>query len=179
MRLRIVYSCYGGAHSSPVAAAIHLGQLPRQTIPPKEKFLELQLFDRTTSEQHGELRHIGVDDKGNEVYVLGRGPRGAAVVRALMSGVNLMGGTAHDIKIIDTLPTVNLWMRIGGLFSRRFGWVFIGRPLVLHGIRRAYPRLVQLVELVERTLAEGWPAETGDHTGEALKKFLCIPEKTN
>ncbi|NMB17417.1 MAG: DUF3189 family protein, partial [Firmicutes bacterium] len=25
--MKIIYSCYGGTHSSPVAAAIHLGRL--------------------------------------------------------------------------------------------------------------------------------------------------------
>src|SRR5690625_2236785 len=136
MRLRIVYSCYGGAHSSPVAAAIHLGLLPRTVVPRKDAFLQLKLFDQTTAEDHGNISHIGVDNLGNEVYALGRGPSGSAMERALMSGVRIAGGSAHNVKVVDTLPTVNLLMRIGGFLSRGFGWVAIGRPIVLYGIRR-------------------------------------------
>lgn len=178
MRLRIIYSCYGGAHSSPVAAAIHLGHLPRTAVPPKEMFLRLKLFDRTTAKQHGDLMHIGIDNQGNQIYVLGRGPSGSSMERAFMSGVRLAGGFVHDIKFVDTLPTVNFWMRIGGFLSRALGWVVVGRPIVLYGIRRAYPRLVRLVEHVERNLADGWPVEMGRSGKGTHRPFAGIPEKT-
>ena len=51
--MKVIYSCYGGAHSSPVAAAIHLGKLPEERVPDAEALLQLPRFDRVDSEKHG------------------------------------------------------------------------------------------------------------------------------
>lgn len=151
--MHIVYTCYGGAHSSPVAAAVHLGRLPRHRRPAAEELLSLPLFDRTDSRDHGFLQSVGVDEQNNAVYVLGRGRGGKSVLRALQSGFTLAGGNDGEILLVDTLVAVNAWMRIGGFLSRALGWVRIGRPIVIYGTQRAFPNLVRLVEEVEARLA--------------------------
>lgn len=150
--MHIVYTCYGGAHSSPVAAAVHLGRLPRHRTPAAAELLALPLFDRTDSRGHGVLYEVGVDEGGNPVYVLGRGRAGTSVLRALQSGYALAGGAQGELLFVDTLQAVNAWMRIGGFLSRAMGWVRLGRPIVIYGTRRAYPRLVRLVAEVEARL---------------------------
>lgn len=150
--MRIVYTCYGGTHSSPVAAAVHLGQLPRDRIPSPSELLSLLLFDRTTSRQHGTIRPMGTDRLGHSIYVLGRGQGGESIIRAVRSGIQLSGGQDDDVLFVNTLVAVNLWMRIGGFLSRALGWVKLGRPLVIYGTRRAFPNLVRLVEAVESRL---------------------------
>ena len=37
--VKIIYSCYGGAHSSIIASAIHMGYLPTDRIPSVEEIL--------------------------------------------------------------------------------------------------------------------------------------------
>lgn len=150
----IVYTCYGGAHSSPVAAAVHLQRLPRHRTPAPAELMSLSLFDRTESSGHGILRHVGVDGAGNRVYVLGRGRGSQSVLHALKSGFLLAGGIEEELLLVDTLGAVNVWMRIGGFLSRALGWVWLGRPIVIFGTRRAYPHLVRLVEQVEARLTE-------------------------
>lgn len=147
--MHVVYTCYGGAHSSPVAAALHLGLLPRDRPPSAAQLLAVPLFDRTERQDFGKLQHVGVDGAGNRVYVLGRGTRGRSVLRALACGAYLAGLDPLDLVFVDTLVTVNLWMRIGGFLSRRLGWVPLGRPLVIFGTRRAFRAIVRLVEQAE------------------------------
>lgn len=176
--MRIIYSCYGGAHSSPVAAAIHLRRIPRSQPPTNQQLMRLDLFDRTRREQHGILMHMGVDDWGNDVYVFGRGPSGSSMERALLSGMRLAGASTHDVKFVDTLPAVNWWMRIGGLLSRALGLTAVGRPLVLFGTRLAFPRLVELVEEVERNLADGWNTPLGAADREAANTPVQAGKET-
>lgn len=150
--MHIVYTCYGGAHSSPVASAIHLGYLPRHRPPSKKELCALPLFDRMRAENHGELIPVGVDRHGHRVFVIGRGAGGQSVLRALRSGIRVAGGDEDDFLFVDTLVAVNVWMRIGGFLSRALGWISIGRPLVIFGTQRAFPALLRLVEGVERQL---------------------------
>ncbi len=146
--MKIIYCCFGGAHSSPVAAAIHLGILPADRLPTRQELLQLPLFDR--NDQQGTLHYMGKDERGHEVYVLGRGRGGKIAETTLINGYNLAGGQAdRELVIVDTLKCVNLIMRIGGYLSRRLRLVFLGRPLVLVGTQRAFRCLVAVVEAVK------------------------------
>lgn len=148
--VRIVYTCFGGTHSSPVAAAIHLGTLPRDTVPSTRQLMDLPLFDKVDGTGRGRLVFAGTDEHGHDVYVLGRGKESAAVVeRTIVSAWALLGAQRVPLIVCDTLPCVNVLMRVGGWLSRGAGLVFIGRPIVLYGTRLAYRRLVRLVQEVE------------------------------
>lgn len=141
---KIIYHCYGGAHSSVVAAAIHMGGLQTDRVPSPEELMKLTLFDKQTQDGHGLLHFFGFDEKGRQVYSVGCRSVGAAVEKAL-SGVAEILGAEKELFFVDTLPCVNVKMRIGGYLSRRWQQITLGRPLVLQGTRDAFPTLVQLV----------------------------------
>ncbi|HEY8426350.1 MAG TPA: DUF3189 family protein [Limnochordales bacterium] len=141
----IVYHCFGGAHSSPVAAAIHLGMLPLDGTPPPEAIRAVPHFDTTPTDHWGRLLPMGQDAHGHAVFVMGHGPHAKLALQALLDGYRLAGGDPDQLVVVDTLRCVNVWMRVGGYLSRRLGLVRLGRPLVIWGTRRAYPRLASLV----------------------------------
>lgn len=150
--MKVVYSCYGGAHSSRAAAAIHLGLLPADRAPRPRDLLSIPRFDDVGAGDMGILDFMGSDVQGHEVYVLGRGAAREVAERALKSGFALAGGSPDEILFVDALAEVNLIMRVGGFLSRRLGWVALGRPLAAYGTAKAFPRLVRLVEEVKRKL---------------------------
>jgi len=153
--VRVIYTCYGGTHSSPVAAAIHLGLLPRDRVPSAGQLETLPLFDRVDGTSRGRLTLVGVDGRGNPVYVVGRGSTDLAALRnTIQSTLRLAGRADLPLLVVDTLDCVNGLMRVGGYLSRRLGLVRIGRPLVILGTQLTYPRLVRLVEQAEAALSE-------------------------
>ena len=145
---KIIYHCYGGAHSSVTAAAIHLGQLRGEKVPTSEELMALTLFDRQTKEGHGKLHFFGFDEKGDEVYSVGCRNVGESVAKLLAKLKEILSA-GDELIFIDTLHCVNLKMRIGGYISRRLGLIKIGRPIVLRGTRDAYFKLVKLVQQVK------------------------------
>lgn len=147
--MKVVYCCFGGSHSSPVAAAIHLGRLPADRVPFVQDLMALDLYDNTSNADMGTPVLVGVDEAGHEVYVLGRGKGAGIVERALVSGWRLAGRDDVPFLFADTLRCVNLWMRIGGFLSRGLHLVALGRPLVLYGTRLAFYRLVDFVQSVK------------------------------
>lgn len=158
--MHVVYTCYGGAHSSPVAAALHLRQLPWDRVPTGKQLMKVPLFDRTTKEQHGLVTYIGTDEHGNKIYVLGRGGGHASVIRAVCSGLRLAERHSVPITFVDTLTVVNIWMRIGGFLSRAIGFTRLGRPLVIYGTRRAFPLLVALVRRTHEQLRDAYSSSS-------------------
>jgi hypothetical protein len=143
--------------------------------------MALPFFDRITKEHHGCLIFIGTDELGHDVYVLGRGPSAITVERALASGIALVGGDPGSVRFFNTLPTVNWWMRVGGFLSRAVGITVLGRPLVLHGTRKAYPYLVRFVAEAKRAVQKhaehpGIMASNGQDigvvAGHAVKRGL-------
>lgn len=153
--VRVIYTCYGGTHSSPVAAAIHLGLLPRDRVPSAGQLETLPLFDRVDGTSRGRLTLVGVDGRGNPVYVVGRGSTDLAALRnTIQSTLRLAGRADLPLLVVDTLDCVNGLMRVGGYLSRRLDLVRIGRPLVILGTQLTYPRLVRLVEQAEAALSE-------------------------
>ena len=149
---KIIYHCYGGAHSSVTAAAIHLGVLDPAKVPEKDELLALSLFDRQTRDGHGRLHFFGFDEWGNQVFSVGCRNMGMVLERVVQETAALLG-FGDELLFVDTLHCVSLKMRIGGYISRHLELVGCGRPLVVQGTREVYPRLVQLVRQVKAQVA--------------------------
>ncbi|MGE5576691.1 MAG: DUF3189 family protein [Syntrophothermus sp.] len=156
----IVYHCYGGTHSSPVAAAIHLGFLDPNQLPQPRQLVELPFYDRISPSDYGALRFMGQDATGNQIYVMGVGYHRNLMKRLVPGVAGILGGDPGRIFLIDVYPCTNWWMKIGGFLSRRLGFITIGRPLVIFGTRRAYPKLVGVVKEVWKKLARDAVSQT-------------------
>ena len=150
--MKIIYHCFGGAHSSVIAAAIHLNQLSATEKPQPQDILKCAYFDEVPTEKQGIIHYLGQDEKGNEIYNMGCGRAGAIMERALPGILKIYGESSDDLYMVDTLGCVNFPMRLGGYISRRLRLVNIGRPLVLKGSIMAYPSLVNLVAKVKQDI---------------------------
>lgn len=148
--MKVVYHCYGGTHSSVVAASIHVGRLPDDALPSASELEELPFFDKATREDMGVIHRVGSDEFGNEVFCLGRRNATADVIGALSSACKISGNPSP--VFVNTIPQVNTLMRIGGYLSREAGLTRIGRRLVIKGTLRAYWSLVDLVKQVKLRL---------------------------
>lgn len=149
---KVIYHCYGGAHSSVVSAAIHLGLLRRDRLPSKENLLEIPSFDQSEAKDRGQLLFYGRDYRGVEVYAIGMGGGSRVLKRTLYSFFREEGILEDRLLLVHTLSQVNLCTRVGGFLSRGLGWVSLGRPLVIRGILTSYGRFVDLVEEVEERI---------------------------
>jgi len=143
--MKIIYHCYGGAHSSVTAAGIHLGLLPTHRLPTGDELMRLPYFDKTDGNDFGLIRMMGVDEYGNEVYVLGKKGMGERFSRTL-EGMAKIIGAEQELRVVNTMACVNWIMMIGGYLSRRMGLLSIGRPLVIYGTRKAFFHLVKMVK---------------------------------
>ncbi len=147
--MKIFYCCYGSAHSSVVAASIHLGLLPSNRVPTFREFIVLPHYDKTESFEIGTPFYMGKDEYNSEIFILGMGSERKLVKRAILSFLTHAGINTQDVMIIDTLKNVNLITKIGGFASRRLGLVTIGRPLTILGIQQRYRDFVKLVMQVK------------------------------
>ncbi|MBP2032000.1 hypothetical protein J2Z42_000665 [Clostridium algifaecis] len=66
----VIYHDVGGAHSTAVAANIHINKLPINKIPSKSELLNLPTFDKIEKNQIGRLIYIGKDEFNARVYTL-------------------------------------------------------------------------------------------------------------
>ncbi|MGI6488630.1 MAG: DUF3189 family protein [Syntrophomonadaceae bacterium] len=146
--MEIIYHCFGGSHSSVTAAAIHLEMLPTHRIPTREELMALPYFDKTTDNDFGLIKLMGVDGYGNRVYVLGKRSLGDRFSRVLKGVAELMG-VERELLVVNTMIYVNWVMMLGGYVSRRIGLPMFGRPVVCYGTRKAFLDLVGLVKTVK------------------------------
>lgn len=150
--MKIIYHCYGGAHSSITAASVHLGWLPTDRIPSTRELHDLPYFDRTIQKDHGNIRFMGNDDFGNQVYVVGR--RNMSHIFENMSyGLVDIYGLTGKIYLINVMPCVNWKMVIGGFTSRKLGITPLGRPIITAGVKYSYWQIVSLVQRIKVCLA--------------------------
>lgn len=154
-----IYNCYGGTHSSPIAASYHLGKLPEDCLPTKNEILSTYLFNRLTYSDMGRIFYHGKDEHGNLIYSLARG-RCKHLVPALKELVNLIH-TNHPtnprIVFSNTSPTVPFVMTMGGFLARGLKMDPVGVPLLIKGVHQSYSdirRLVQHTKKVGRSMQE-------------------------
>ncbi|WP_066640053.1 DUF3189 family protein [Desulfolucanica intricata] len=153
--MKIIYHCYGGAHSSVTAAAIHLGQLPEDSIPAVKDFEKLKLYDWQTQNEHGNIYYIGTDKYNNEIYILGR-RKMAETLNILLKDLYSIFNIDSNIMLVDASKHINLIMCIGGILSRRLNFVKLGKSIVIRGTQKSYPYLVALVREVKKRWEPGY-----------------------
>ncbi|WP_018248647.1 DUF3189 family protein [Orenia marismortui] len=149
--MHIIYHDVGGAHSVAVAAALHLNKLPVNNIPTKEDIISLATFDKIKKKDIGHLIYQGKDEFANQVYTLGY-KYSSKIALPLLQDTYALLGKKDDLLLIDTKPTINFLMKVGGFTSRGLGISSLGRPIVTRGVLKAYPKLVELVSNVKRNL---------------------------
>lgn len=144
-----IYNDYGGTHTTSLAAAYHLKQLPQSERKlTTEEILNVKYFNKLTKKDFGKLIFHGTDEDGNNVYTIGR-KRNKFVVPAMKEMILLLQEKFQfDEKIIfsNTSPTVPLSMSFGGFFSRGLKIDFIGVPLLVRGAKQCCDNIYRLVE---------------------------------
>lgn len=150
--MKVIYHCYGSAHSSIVAAAIHLGVLPTDRRPEAKEIIALPDFDIARNDSLGHLFFKGRDDWGNEVYTIGMGPESPLVKRTLHFMIEQSPIEAEEFFFAEALPNINRLAKIGGALSRRYGWVRVGRYLAAKGICQSYQNLITFVNQTKKEI---------------------------
>lgn len=149
----IIYHDVGGTHSTAVAANIHINKLPMNRVPSKEELLKLPTFDKIEKSDLGHIIYVGEDEFGFKVYTLGIKYSIKYTIPAIQDMYSIVHKSSEDLYIIDTYPTVNLLMKIGGFSSRELKLVNFGRPIVTYGTQKAYMNIVNVVKGVKDNLS--------------------------
>ncbi|KUG05445.1 hypothetical protein ASZ90_017127 [hydrocarbon metagenome] len=106
--------------------------------------MEMPYLDKTVPEDFGKIKHVGTDLQGNEIYALGT--KDSHLGNLLDDMANIQG-ISDQYVFLSTSQYVNTILRIGGWLSRSASLPFLGRPLVVRGLRQAYPALCSMVGL--------------------------------
>jgi hypothetical protein len=153
IKMIFIYNCYGGTHSSSLAAAIHLKKLPTDRIPTTKEILDTDRFNKLTYKDMGSIIYRGTDEDGNKVFTLGRGTS-KALVPSLQNLITILQkdcGLKEKIIMSNMSPTVPPAMTMGGFFSRGLKINFIGVPLLVIGAKQRYKMVINLVNNTRET----------------------------
>lgn len=147
--MNIIYTCFGGAHSSVTAAAIHLGYLPHDRKPSYEEFCAIPFYDQMDGWQIGRWVFMGTDEFSNDIYICGVKKDEGLFASAIYSYLNASYIASDQVKIVNALVVLHPLTSIGGYMSRRMRLVNMGRPLTIKGIIKTYDYFVKLVDNVK------------------------------
>lgn len=147
--MKIIYHCFGGTHSSVTAAACHLGMLPASLTIKNEDLLAIPFYDARDYHDHGNITLMGIDDHGNDIYFVGRRSCPQLLENIIYGLAREFDIPLHYFKLVSMEGKVNFCMRLGGFMSRRFKWIYPGRPLVTRGTINAFRNIINLVRRVK------------------------------
>lgn len=150
--MKVIYNCYGGTHTSVMAAALHLGIFKEEQFPRPGKLLACPYFDKVEKKDVGKIYYMGRDEKGHEVYVMGCFSAGALVARVLGEFGRIMKINMEEVLFVSTLPCLNILIRAGGILSRRLRLVTLGRQLLIPGCRISYSKIKKVVREAKKAL---------------------------
>lgn len=149
--MRVIYHCYGRAHSSVIAAYLHLGKLPMQGPVTKEQIMAIPEFDLADASDWGKPYFVGEDTDANEVFILGLNSQ-TQICCQVIYGLACHLRMADQLIMVNTLTSIGLLTRVGGFLSKQIRWRRLGRPLAARGIVNSLPKLRSLVAAVKNQL---------------------------
>lgn len=149
-----IYNDYGGTHTTALAAAYHLKQLPQSELKlSTREILNVNYFNKLTKKDFGKLIYHGIDEDKNPVYTIGR--KSSKLVVPALKDLTLLLQSRHEfdetIIFSNTSPTVPIAMSLGGFFSRGLKIDFIGVPLLVAGAKQCCDQIFRLVENTKQT----------------------------
>jgi len=144
-----IYDDFGGTHTTSMAAAYHLKQLPQSERKlTTDEILNIKYFNKLTKEDFGKLIFHGKDEDGHSVYTIGR--KSQDLVVTALKELFLLLQEKHNFEeriiLSNTSPTVPFIMSIGGLFSRTLKIDSIGVPCLVKGAKQCCDNVFRLVE---------------------------------
>ena len=148
----IIYHCYGSAHSSVLAAAIHTKMLPENRIPANHEIKNLPHYDKTDSKLIGTPFYFGSDENNNKIFILGMGTAKKIVKNVIYDLMKVENIPEKEVLLINTLKNINLYVRIGGFLSRKLGLIYPGRFLTIYGLKQSYNKFVDTVREVKNKI---------------------------
>jgi hypothetical protein len=95
---------------------------------------------------------MGRDELGWDIYIVGMKNVKQVIIPAMKSYLNVCGVDQTDFLLVNALVELHPITSIGGVASRKFGMLLIGRPMTIWGIRKSYPKFVGLVSDVKQNL---------------------------
>ncbi|HHT64733.1 MAG: DUF3189 family protein [Caldicoprobacterales bacterium] len=150
--MKLFYCCYGGAHTSVTCASIHLGHLPSDRTPEAYEFAGIPFYDKMENRKLATPVFMGRDLLGWDIYIMGMKNARQLIIPAMKSYLNACRVEQENFLLVNALIELHPITSVGGVISRKFGLVPLGRPLTIRGIRKTYPRFVALVEQVKENL---------------------------
>lgn len=147
----VIYYCFGGTHSSVMAAAIHLNWLSASRLPTDEELRRTPYFNCESNHRIGTVHHMGLTDDA-AIKAVGLGANRKPLRRLLIQVLGLLGWRSDEVISTETLNAVGWMLRLGGFMSCRLGWRHLSWPLVSAGARRAHPKLCAKVEQIKKQL---------------------------
>lgn len=150
--MKLVYHCYGGAHTSVTCASIHLKYLPNDRMPKVQEFKNVPFYDKMDNDKLGTPVYVGRDEFGIDIYIMGMKNSSSILIPAINSYLNHCGGLNKDIVFVNALVELHPMTSIGGFTSRKLGILSIGRPMTILGIQKSYPRFLDVVSNVKENL---------------------------
>ncbi|HHT63375.1 MAG: DUF3189 family protein [Bacillota bacterium] len=140
--MKIIFYSYSGVHSAVVAGAAYLGLWSAQEAASLQ-FSGIPFFG--CQESKSELRYLGNDKQGNQVYTLGVKGEMELVPRAIQDFLQLMEIPAQDLIMINTNLFINRMSRWGERLAR-YGLIKTGNFLARQGLKKDFPLLFKEVK---------------------------------
>ena len=150
--MKLFYCCYGGAHTSVTCASIHLGYLPDDRVPKAIEFAAVPFYDKMDNRKLGTPVFMGRDLMGWDIYIMGMKNVKGLIIPAMKSYLNACGVEQSQFVLVNALVELHPVTSIGGVASRKFGLIPLGRPMTIWGVRRTYSKYLSLVKEVKENL---------------------------
>jgi hypothetical protein len=148
----IIYHDFAGTHSTIVAANLHLKKIAATPIPSKEQLMDLPMYETGEQVDIGTIKLWGEDVHGHKICTLGRKNIEKLMLPALTDLNFLLTNNPDNLLFVNTMHSVNIYMKIGGFLSRKLKLTWLGRPLVIYGTQKAFAKITKLVMNVQNSL---------------------------
>ncbi|SHJ91553.1 Protein of unknown function [Anaerobranca californiensis DSM 14826] len=145
--MKIFYYCYGGAHSSVIAAALHLEKISYPLN--YQEILDFPYFDGNNPKGKGLPIFLGKDIKGNEIYFVGYGKNKEMIVKLLKSFLKIHGIKDEEYLFVNALERIDWRVKLGGFLSKALNFKKIGSRFTALGIVLSGPQIKKTVEKVK------------------------------
>ena len=141
--MKIIFYSYSGVHSAVLGGTAYLGMVSAQKAASLQ-FSEIPFFG--CKENKSQLRYLGVDKKGNQIYSLGVQGEMDLIHKAINNFLEIVNIPADDIMMINTYSYLSRLSKWGEWFARK-GLLSIGNYLFCLGLKKDFPLLYKGVHL--------------------------------